>query len=88
MQHTWITRHETDPNYWSDNEYGQKPETFGDDPHTGPKCRNCGFHFCQFCHRNGWQDDSCGNDNHPTLVNGPAASTLEEALLGTLARTL
>jgi len=95
MKHTWYTMRDRWPEDYTDDDYhGDEVDDFArdaDDPHNGPKCKVCGFNFCKHCHPEGWDDITCptGDDfsnGVRTLPDKPAASTLEEALLGTLAR--
>ena len=82
MKHTWITYHEDNPEVWDDpdGEYDSQPSCWArhaPDPHNGPKCRKCGFNFCEHCHPEGWDDDNC-TSGREALLDGPAATNLAE----------
>lgn len=50
--HVWMTNRETHPDWYDDNEnYGDEVDVFAYSIgyHNGPKCKNCGFSFCQHC---------------------------------------
>jgi hypothetical protein len=87
MQHTWITRHEDNPDVWDDPDGVEDNEPsdwarHAPDPHNGPKCRDCGFNFCMHCHPEGWDDDNCG---HATpLRSEPAYASFADAFAGIL----
>lgn len=50
--HVWLTNRESDPDlYEEDSEYANKinGSAFNEGYHNGPKCKNCGFEFCEHC---------------------------------------
>jgi hypothetical protein len=49
MKHEWIKDEYGDIDTWSN----------GSDFHNGPRCRLCGFSFCEHCDPKGYDDDTC-----------------------------
>jgi len=74
MKHTWMTKNDTSPGFWDGHpDIGNEVDVCArdaDDPHNGPKCKDCGFNFCEHCSPECWDDDNCGNVKVP--ADGPA----------------
>lgn len=49
--HVWMTNHESNPDIYDADEYGNQRNIFAMSYgyHNGPKCKNCGYEFCQHC---------------------------------------
>lgn len=49
--HRWMTKRETHPDLWGDDEYGNQIDVFAmsEGYHNGMKCAKCGYEFCKHC---------------------------------------
>jgi hypothetical protein len=49
--HVWETNRDSDSDLYSEGEYGDKINIFAYSVgfHNGPRCKNCGYYFCQHC---------------------------------------
>jgi hypothetical protein len=65
QKHEWLTRYEVDPECWDDGPEGFYGSMVGEFAysagfHNGPRCKNCGYSFCQHCKPNGYQTECKG----------------------------
>lgn len=80
MTHTWLTRFDTKPDLYDDDAEGAVTDrlAYSAGYHNGPRCKVCGYYFCEHCNPEGWGTE-CKPDAEPVKGNDANLYTKEQA---------